>query len=134
MKRILDLHPVLHLNADEALRFTRCGSPEEAAKLLADRTGNTVLVTCGSRGCLIFRAEDGALIRTEAYPAKGKGDAIGAGDSHIGSVIALIKKGFGMEQAVRGANRIASAVVSTRGAVLTDGQFREAAESLCGII
>ncbi len=127
MERMLDLGPLLHLNEDEALRYTRCGTVEEAGRMLLSRTGSTVLVTLGGRGCLIFRAEDGALIRTEAYPAGEKGDTIGAGDCHIGSVIALLQKGFDMEQAVRGANRVAAAVVGTRGALLTGEQFRSAA-------
>ena len=133
MKRILDLGPVLHLNEDEALRFTGSGAVEEAGRKLVCRTGNTVLVTCGSRGCLIFRAEDGAVIRTEPHPAAGeKGDTIGAGDSHIGTVIALLKKGFSMEQAVRGANRIAAAVVGVRGALLLDEEFRNTAAAIGG--
>lgn len=130
MERILDLSPVLHLNEDEALRFTLCRTPEEAGKILTQRTKNTVLITCGSRGCLIFDAADGTYSRTEPFPATGDGDAIGAGDSHIGSVIALLHMGYGMEDAVRGANRIASAVVGTRGALLSDEQFMDAAKAL----
>lgn len=129
MDRMLDLSPVLHMNEDEALRFTRCGTVEEAGKRLAGRTQNTVLVTCGGRGCIIFRA-DGTFVVVSAYPAQGAGDTIGAGDSHIGSVIALLKKGCGMADAVRGANRIASAVISTKGALLTDGQFARAAAGM----
>ena len=127
MKRMLDLRPLIHLNEEEAAAFTKCGTVREAGRQLSERTNNTVLVTCGSRGCLIFRAEDGAVIRTEAYPAGKTVDTIGAGDSHIGSVIALLQKGYTLEQAVRGANRIASAVVGTRGALLSDEQFRRAA-------
>ena len=129
MDQMLDLSPVLHLNEDEALRFTHCEDIVEAGKKLAARTDNTVLVTCGERGCMIFDAS-GTYTQTKPYPAKDKGDTIGAGDSHIGSVIALLHKGYTMEEAVRGANRIASAVVSTKGALLTDEQFQEASESI----
>ena len=44
----------------------------------------------------------------------------------MGSVIALLKKGCSMEEAVRGANCVASAVVGTKGALLTEEQFEEA--------
>lgn len=129
MDRMLDLNPVLHLNEDEALRFTHCLTVEEAGKTLAVRTKNTVLVTCGGRGCGIFGA-DGTSALVRAFPVQTPGDTIGAGDSHIGSVIALLKKGYSMEEAVRGANRIASAVISTKGALLTDEQFLQAAEQI----
>lgn len=126
MDRMLDLSPVVHLNEEEALRYTGCDTVEEAQEALAGRTRNMVLVTCGSRGCMIFSPKDRTHTLIEAFPAQETGDTIGAGDSHIGSVIALLKKGMSMEDAVRGANRIASAVISTRGALLTDAQFHAA--------
>ena len=130
MRRMLDLHPVLHLNEDEALRYTKCSCLEQAGRVLADRTGNAVLVTCASRGSLIFDPQDGTCTRIEACPAEGGGDAIGAGDSHIGTVIALLQKGYCMKEAVRGANRIAAAVVSTKGALLGQEQFLAALDAL----
>ena len=130
MKRMLDLQPVLHLNEDEALRFTGEETVHSAGRKLALRTRNTVLVTCGGRGCVIFDPADGSETEVASFPSQGGGDAIGAGDSHIGSVIALLRKGCGMEEAVRGANRIAAAVVGTKGALLTDERFLEAAKGL----
>lgn len=124
MRRMLDLHPVLHLNEEEAVRFTGCESVTQAGRKLSSMTGSTTLVTCGRHGCFIFDKEGGSL-HVEAFPSTGKGDAIGAGDSHIGSVIALLRKGLDMEAAVRGANRVAAAVAGTRGALLTDEQFRQ---------
>ncbi len=121
MERMLNLHPILHLNEDEALRFTGCENVEEAGKKLAHITGNTALVTLGEKGCLIFH--DDKVTMVDPYPADHKEDTIGAGDSHIGSVIALLQMGLGMEEAVRGANIVASRVVSTRGALLSDDVF-----------
>ena len=45
-------------------------------------------------------------------------------------MIALLQKGYGIKEAVRGANYIASAVVSKKGAGLTDAQFREAVRKI----
>ncbi len=129
MDRMLDLGPVLHLNEDEAMRYTGAKTVKEAGNRLSCRTKNTVLVTCGARGCAIFEPEEDAKW-VEPFPARDGGDTIGAGDSHIGSVIALLKKGCGMEEAVRGANRIASAVVGVKGALLSDKQFEMAARSI----
>ena len=129
MDRMLDLGPVLHLNEDEAMRYTGAKTVKEAGNRLSCRTKNTVLVTCGARGCAIFEPEEDAKW-VEPFPARDGGDTIGAGDSHIGSVIALLKKGCSMEEAVRGANRIASAVVGVKGALLSDKQFEMAARSI----
>lgn len=123
MRRMLDLHPILHLNEDEALRFTQCDRVDQAGKKLHARTGNTVLITLGSEGCLIF--DQGKMTKEDPCPVTCKGDTIGAGDSHIGSVIALLQLGCSIEEAVRGANRVAAAVVSTRGALLEDDYFEQ---------
>ncbi len=121
MERMLDLSPVLHMNEDEAVRYTGCRSVDLAGRTLQERTHNTVLVTGGPKGCRIF--EDGTVIQVDSFPAREGGDTIGAGDSHIGSVIALLQKGSDMEEAVRGANRIASEVAGTKGALLSDEAF-----------
>ncbi len=121
MNRMLALHPVLHLNEDEALRFTGCSAVEEAGRKLMDMTGNTVLITLGAQGCLIFEYD--TVIKTDPCPVAHKEDTIGAGDSHSGSVIALLQKGCSMEEAVQGANRVAAQVVGTRGALLSDDMF-----------
>ena len=123
MNRILDRHPVLHLNEEEALRFTRCQSVEQAGTWLRKRTGNTVLITCGAEGCLVFEQGETSAVRVAPFPVGNGGDTIGAGDSHIGSVIALLHLGYGMVEAVRGANRVAAAVVSKKGANLGDEAF-----------
>ncbi len=121
MKRMLTLHPILHMNDDEALRFTGCGSLPDAGRQLVRMTHNTVLVTEGPKGCMIFEKE--SAVRIDPCPVSGSGDTIGAGDSHIGSVIALLQMGYGMKEAVQGANRVAAEVVSTSGALLPDEVF-----------
>ena len=50
-------------------------------------------------------------------------DATGAGDSHMGAVIACRMKGFPMDKAIRTANRISAAVVEHAGAGLEDEDF-----------
>ena len=125
MERMLELRPVLHLNEEEALRFTHCEAIREAGEALSARTHNTVLVTRGRHGCLIFDPENGSCTQVDAFPAEDGGDAIGAGDSHIGSVIALLQKGYAMRDAVRGANRVAAAVAGVKGALLSDERFEK---------
>ena len=51
-------------------------------------------------------------------------DTIGAGDSHIGTMIARLQQGASVEEAIVDANRVAAAVVETSGALLSEAAFR----------
>lgn len=131
LRRILALHPVLHLNEEEAKAAAAMyGRPvdesvEAAAEALHRLTGNTVIVTLGPDGCLYHTSE--ALGYVEGFPAE-VADTIGAGDSHIGALMGQLHSGVPLDEALRTANRIASAVVSVRGARLTDEEFAAALE------
>ena len=125
MDRLLALHPILHLNQDEASRFTGMESLHEAGSRLTDLTQNIAIITLGSKGSyLAYPDGNYNLIPAYPLPKEHGGDAIGAGDSHIGSIIALRKLGFSMEKAVRMANRVSAEVVCTDGALLSDEQFQ----------
>ena len=50
-------------------------------------------------------------------------DTIGAGDSHIGALVACLYRGMDMEKALRTANQVSSAVVGVKGASLEDEAF-----------
>ena len=53
-------------------------------------------------------------------------DTIGAGDSHIGSVIAMRTMGHSFLEAISTANRIAAKVVSVKGPIITTEEFENA--------
>ena len=52
-------------------------------------------------------------------------DTIGAGDSHIGTIIACLSKDKNLEFAIEQANKIAAKVVSVKGSTLTKEEFEE---------
>ena len=121
LSRIFALSPILHLNGTEALEYTRKPSIEEAAHTLYEKTGNSVIITLGEQGAYCRTADKAAFIpgiRAEQT------DTIGAGDSHIGTVIARLKQGASMERAIADANRVAAAVVETSGALISDEAFQ----------
>lgn len=118
-ERLLALHPILHLNKKEALEYTTSQTMEEAAKKLYEQSSNTVLITLGSRGCCI---DDGRVLLVPSEKAEVV-DTIGAGDSHLGAVIALRKLGSTMEEAVKAANRVSALVVQTKGPTLSGITF-----------
>lgn len=126
LQRIFALHPVLHLNEEEACSYAK-KQLEEAAAFLHQLTENTVIVTLGGRGAFYCSKKETGY--AQSVPAT-QVDTIGAGDSHIGAVIACQKLGMSLPDSIRAANQIAARVVGTEGALLSDGEFREAAASL----
>ena len=121
MEQVLDLHPVLHLNEGEALLYTGSETVEAAGERLFERTGRAVIITLGARGAYLVESGAGRVV--PGFAAR-QVDAIGAGDAHIGAVIACRQMGCTMEEAVFRANRAAAAVVETRGALLSVPAFR----------
>ena len=123
LERLFRLRPLVHLNAGEALTVTGCNNLHRAVKSLCAATRGRVVVTLGARGVLC--AEGDALVEVPGRPAKVQ-DPIGAGDSHIGAMIAGLAGGLSFQQAACNANVFAAAVTSNPGAILP----REVFESL----
>ena len=112
------LHAFSGLNSDSSEMKVR-----EAAHLLSSRTQNTVIITLGERGTYCLE-KDGTEYLIPAVPAKVI-DTIGAGDSHIGAILASLCLGSSMKEAIRIANRAAAAVISVKGSTLSPQQFQQ---------
>ena len=121
LERLLNLHPVLHVNHSESQAMSGCGETGEAARFLAARTKAPVIVTLGEKGALC-QTPEGELWQAPGVPVKPV-DTIGAGDSHIGALMACLYRGMDMEKALRTANQVSSAVVGVKGASLEDEAF-----------
>ena len=124
MQRIFALRPVVHLNEDEVCRYTGCDSIEEAAKALFSKTRNTVIVTNGENGAFFYDGED--FIHVPPVPAESVVDTIGAGDAHMGAVIAGLARGESLYDSIYKANAAAALVVSRKGGTVTDEDFKSA--------
>lgn len=120
VERLYRLSPILHLNETEALSASGKSTVQEAAAFLYEKTNNTVIVTLGEKGCFFF---DGKEAETVPPVPAIQADTIGAGDSHIGSVISCLKKGDSLKEAIQKANLVSSSVVSSSGALLSDNAF-----------
>ena len=86
-------------------------------------TNNTVIVTDGENGAYFY---NGKAVHVPAVKAETVVDTIGAGDSHIGAVMACLNMGDDMEKAIRKANIISCAVVQNKGGILSDEKFNNA--------
>ena len=132
LERIYDLHPILHLNDSEAqvsaerIAGAEMVSARGAAPILTERTGNIVLVTMGGEGCYYQAGPRHGVVA--GAPAERVADTIGAGDAHIGAVMACLHRKDGLADALACANRVAAAVVATPGAHPSADDVRRAAE------
>lgn len=121
LARLIALSPVFHLSATELAQFTHTDDVARGAALLHGLTGSAVIVTLGPDGAFLRTEEGEALI--PGQPSRVV-DTIGAGDAHIGAVMAAMAEGLPLPRAVARANRIAAAVVAQSGAQLTDEGWR----------
>ena len=116
--RILAMHPILHLNEQEAQALTgRVGAETDPvladAQALHAKTQNMVVVTRGADGVLWISA-DGSVHTAPSVPATVV-DTIGAGDSHCGAVLTGLTLGWTEEDTMHFANQVASEVVAQEG-------------------
>ena len=121
-KRLFKLSPIIHLNEKEVKEYTKESGYEEAANTLRNLTNNTVILTLGDKGAYCSSREKEAFIPGKASRVL---DTIGAGDSHIGTIIACLSKDKNLEFAIEQANKIAAKVVSVKGSTLTKEEFEE---------
>ena len=126
LERIFALAPILHLNETEACSFTGCDNLKDAMHKLHEKTGSNLVVTQGSQGAT-------CLFEGKSHQIQGHKtmvvDTIGAGDAHIGSIIAALHQGFDLVQAVEVANKVSAAVVSVAGASLTQAEYNRAIQN-----
>ena len=129
MDAVLACHPVLHLNRRESVSWlkSRGHSVDEEtsftdlAKQLYQYTGNTVIITDGENGAFAY---DGmAEYVSPAVPAVPV-DGTGAGDCHIGTMIACSMMGKTLQESLDEAAVNSAAVVGRHGAALSEEEFR----------
>lgn len=125
LDRILALSPVLHINEQEALELGGRNSVADSAAALFQITGSPVIVTLGERGAYCHESAE-VSYSVPGIPSQVV-DTIGAGDAHIGAVLACLQKGKNLYDSIAAANRVAAAVVSQEGAILPEDSvlFRE---------
>jgi sugar/nucleoside kinase (ribokinase family) len=108
--------PILHLNETEILRYTGEHVLEEGALYIAEKTGNSVVITLAEQGCYCLEAPGTAGRYIPGYKANVI-ETVGAGDAHCGALIACLKNGMNLEESCRIANKIGAAVVGIPGSV-----------------
>ncbi|MBP0577961.1 ribokinase [Labrys sp. LIt4] len=110
----LPLADIVIVNEGEARTLTRCGDPAQAAAELLRQGAGVVLVTLGSRGCLIAEDETGSTRRLPA-PSVIAVDTSGAGDVFCGVFAGGIDLGMTPADAASLAIAAAAIAVSRNG-------------------
>lgn len=125
IQRLIALQPILHLNHREAQTLLkRINLPvsdiRHDAKMLAADTHNLVIITQGEKGCVV--CNDDEYIEVPSFPVR-QIDGTGAGDSHIGTVLACLSLGKSLQNTLQTASIVASGVIQEEGPVLSEKCF-----------
>eukprot|EP01107_Rhizomastix_libera_P011601 TRINITY_DN2913_c0_g1_i1.p2 TRINITY_DN2913_c0_g1~~TRINITY_DN2913_c0_g1_i1.p2 ORF type:complete len:336 (+),score=51.06 TRINITY_DN2913_c0_g1_i1:29-1009(+) len=90
---------------------------ESAARVLISRGVGKVIVTLGSRGCMLVERDGEATIVPVSPPVSGSAvvDTTGAGDCFIGALACLLSRDVPLRLALQGANTVAALSVQKRG-------------------
>lgn len=116
MEELLKLNPILHLNDQEAMEYSRCEQLEDAASFLEKKTQAPVIITCGEKGAWLQENGRGCMIVSQRAQVV---DTIGAGDSHAGAILACLHREMNLIEAVKVANLVAAEVVQQVGGTFT---------------
>ena len=122
MERMLALHPILHINEQESLQLSGKTNSVDAARALQELTHNTVIITLGSRGAYCLEKGKTSYVVPSTRTTK-KVDTIGAGDAHIGTILACLTNGMELRDAIAYANMVCGVVIATHGATLKPEQL-----------
>lgn len=120
MQRLLQLSPTLHMNQQEAFAYTNSSTLVDATKKLYAMTKRDVIITLGDKGTLYFDGKTSKLFPTQSVKVV---DTIGAGDAHIGTIIAQRTLGKSFEEAIQIANVVSTNIVQVTGSTLSDEEF-----------
>lgn len=122
LDELFKLSPIIHLNRDEIMTFTHKETLEQAARALFSRTNNTIIITDGENGSYFY--DNNGLHHAPGHPTKVV-NTIGAGDSHIGAIMACKKLGYSYLKSLQIANRISAKVVAAKGSILPKKEFQQ---------
>ena len=125
-ERVFDLHPCLHLNRKELCgyvkkHFGKDLEIEEAMYAMHERTKNKIVCSYGKEDVLYFDGE--SLKRFPTSPVE-QVDGTGAGDGHLGTILALLEQGKTIEEAIPLANYVGGLIVEREDTTLKENPFK----------
>lgn len=117
LEKIFALKPIIHLSESEYGVLTDSfGSAEDILKM----TKAPIIITRGADGATLITMTNNCIdeVHIPAQPVKNIVDTIGAGDAHVGTVIACMLDGKSLSESILFANTMAAKVIAVRGSTL----------------
>ena len=111
MEDILSLHPIVHLNQKELLEYTQQTNMLQGCQCLYQKTQNAIVVTLGKDGCYFYQPSHSLTVPS---PQVSVYNTNGAGDTHMGALIASRMQGDDWYTALQKANHAAALKISTQ--------------------
>lgn len=111
MQNILSLHPILHMNKQEILSYTKQPELDKACMTLYHTTRRPIIVTLGKEGCYFYDGNQSKQIPAIEVTVV---NTNGAGDTHIGAIMAYKNNGHDWDSVLQKANVIASQKISKK--------------------
>lgn len=121
IQRMLKRANLIHLNAKESKEMTGCSTMEDAADVLYEYHHASVVITNGGHDVLL--KEEG-IQYIPSVPCSVI-DGTGAGDNHIGTILACLCKGKSTVEAITVANQISSIVCRQVGACVDENMVHD---------
>lgn len=118
---MLALHPILHLNQNEATMVTDCDDVMVAGQTLYSNTKSPVIITLGKKGALLYNGKEHLIV--ESVPQDCVVDTIGAGDNHAGMCLFGLSCGWDWHTLLNHANAYARYVTGQKGGQLSNDAF-----------
>ena len=120
-RQMMELASLIHLNRSEAVSWLKregimAETAAEAAAELGKMTGADVVVTDGSRPAAVCMA--GTVYPIPVEPAE-QVNGTGAGDAHIGTILAALAAGKNLREAAVLAGQVSRLVVQSRNSFLS---------------
>lgn len=108
LQDIFYLKPVLHLNQQELELLTNESELFLGLQKAYEKTSNQIIVTLGKNGAILFEGDTPKIY--ESIPVEIV-NTCGAGDTHIGTILALNTKSIKLKEKMKIANTLAAKVV-----------------------
>lgn len=120
LNKIYKVKPMIHLNKPELICMTDIEDLEKSVKKAFEICQNTVIVTLGEEGSLYYDGQNYEVV--SGYKSEVL-DTVGAGDSHIGAVMACLSKCKSMRDSLDFANLLSSKIVEISGVNLGKKEY-----------
>ena len=121
-QKMMSLANLIHLNQTEAKSYLEKLGVEtthsrDVAEKIYETLKTTSVITNGDQA--VFLCEDDTVKMIDVKAVE-QVNGTGAGDGHIGTILALLHKGFSLEESIRYANEVSARIVQTNASTLPE--------------